>query len=110
VDEQDELVELADAIDAVRQQLIAAQARSRRIVAGQVLTFAVGKVQIEFSGTVKKTAGGEAKAAFYVVSLGASAGRESTATHKVSIELIPRAADGTDFVVSDDTDTPPPAR
>jgi hypothetical protein len=109
VDEPDGLVELADAIDAVRQQLIAAQARSRRIVAGQVLTFAVGTVQIEFSGEVRKTLGGDAKAEFYVVSLGGSGERATTATHKVSVELVPRAADGGDFLVSDPSDTPPPA-
>ena len=108
--ESDGLVELSDALDAVRQQLSAAQVRSRRTVAGQVLTFAVGKVQIEFSGGVRRTVGADAKAEFYVVSLGGSGARESTAMHKVSIELIPRAADGTDFYVSDLTDTPPPAR
>jgi hypothetical protein len=50
VGENDGRVELSDAIGVVREQLIAAQAAGRRTVAGQELTFAVGKVSIEFSG------------------------------------------------------------
>jgi hypothetical protein len=37
-------VELADAIGLVRQQLVTAQLAGRQVVAGRVLTFAVGKV------------------------------------------------------------------
>jgi hypothetical protein len=47
---EDGLVELADAIVAVRQQLIAAQARSLRIVAGQELIFTVGAVAVAKAG------------------------------------------------------------
>ena len=54
---EDGLVELSDAIEVVREQLITAQTAGRRAVAGRVLTFAVGKVSIEFSGEVKKVAG-----------------------------------------------------
>lgn len=50
----DDLVELAAAIEAVREQLIAAQ----RAGVGQPLSFAVGEVEIEFAGEVKRVAGG----------------------------------------------------
>jgi hypothetical protein len=52
VGEDDGLVELSDVIGAVREQLIAAQTSGRRTMAGQVLTFAVGKVSIEVADGV----------------------------------------------------------
>ena len=53
----DGLVELSDAIGAVREQLVAAQLAGRRVVAGQVLTFAVDRVEIEFSGEGEENRG-----------------------------------------------------
>jgi hypothetical protein len=43
-------VELSDAIGIVREQLVTAQLAGQQTVAGRVLTFAVGKVTVEFSG------------------------------------------------------------
>ena len=54
----DGLLQLPDAIGLVRQQLVAAQLEGRRVVAGKVATFAVGKVTLELTGEVKKTIGG----------------------------------------------------
>jgi hypothetical protein len=108
VGEDDGLVELSEAIGVVREQLIAAQAAGRRTVAGQVLTFSVGKVSIEFSGEVKKTAGGSGGLKFWVVSADAKAERSKSASHKVSIELIPLTRDGESFRVADGVAAPPP--
>lgn len=105
--DDDGLVELADAIGVVREQLVAAQLAGRRVVAGQVLTFAVGKVSVEFSGEVKKVAGGRGGVKFWVVTADAKGEWSRAATHKVSIELIPQRPDGSSFVVNDDVDTLP---
>ena len=94
VGEDDGLVELSDAIGVVREQLIAVQVAGRRAVAGQVLTFAVGKVSIEFSGEVKKTGGGSGGLKFWVVTAEAKAERSSAASQKVTIELIPLPGTG----------------
>jgi hypothetical protein len=104
---EDGVVELADAIGVVREQLVAAQLAGRRVVAGQVLTFAVGKVSVEFSGEVKKVAGGSGGVKFWVVTADAKGERSSSATHKVSIELIPRNPDGSSFVVNEQLDAIP---
>jgi hypothetical protein len=103
----DGLVELSDAIGAVREQLVAAQLAGRRVVAGQVLTFAVDRVEIEFSGEVKKTEGGGGGVKFWVLTADAKAERSSGAAHKVTIELIPQTSDGKSFLVADGVDAPP---
>jgi len=91
----DGLVELSDAIEVVREQLVTAQLTGRRVVAGQVLTFAVGKVTVEFSGEVKRVDGVGGEVKFWVVTADARAERSTGASHKVTVELIPQAPDGT---------------
>lgn len=105
---EDGLVELSDAIEIVREQLVTAQLAGRRVVAGRVLNFAVGKVVIEFSGEVKKTAGVNGGFKFWVVTGDGKAERVTGASHKVSIELLPLSPDGTSFIVADGVDAPPP--
>jgi len=73
----DGLLELADAIGLVRQQLVAAQLEGRRVVAGKVATFAVGKVTLELTGEIKKTIGGSGGATFWVFTANAKAERTS---------------------------------
>ena len=104
---EDGLVELSDAIGIVREQLVTAQLAGRRVVAGRVLTFAVGKVVIEFAGEVKKVVGGSGGVKFLVITANAKAERSSGATHKVTIELIPQGPDGESFIVADGVDAPP---
>jgi hypothetical protein len=106
--DEDGLVELSDAIGVVREQLIAAQRDGRRVVAGRVLTFAVGKVVLEFSGEVKRSVGASGGVKFWVVTADAKADRTSGTAHKVTVELIPQNLDGTSFVVADGIDAPPP--
>lgn len=104
---EDGLVELSDAIAVVREQLVAAQLAGRQVVAGQVVQFAVGKVTIEFSGDVKKVAGGGGGVKFLVFSADAKLEHTAGAGHKVTVELVPQRPDGTSFVVADGVDGPP---
>lgn len=105
--DDDGLVELSDAIGMVREQLVAAQLAGCQVVAGQVLTFAVGKVSIEFVGEVKRTAGGSGGLKFWVLTAQAKVERSNSATHKVSVELIPQSRDGNPFIVAGGVDAPP---
>ena len=105
----DGLLELSEAIGLVRQQLVAAQLEGRRVVAGKVATFAVGKVVLEFTGEIKKTVGGGGGVKFWVVTADAKAEHVRGAGHKVSIELVPQGKDGETFIVSGGVDAPPPA-
>jgi len=104
---EDGLVELSDAIEVVREQLVTAQLAGGRAVAGRKLTFAVGKVSIEFSGEVKRVGGAGGGVKFWVLTADAKAERSTSAAHKVTVELIPQTPDGASFVVADDVDAPP---
>lgn len=103
----DRSIELTDAIAAVRQQLVAAQLAGRQVVAGRVLTFAVGKVELELSGEIKWVAGGGAGAKFWVLSADTKVERSSGHVHKIRVELIPEGPDGETFHVSGELDSPP---
>lgn len=107
VSEDDGLVKLSDAIGMVREQLVAAQVAGRQVVSGQVVTFAVGKVPIEFSGEVKKVTSGGGGLKFWVLTAEAKAERSSGAMHKVSVELVPQTPEGKSFIVADGVDAPP---
>lgn len=104
---EDGFVELSTAIGVVREQLIAAQAAGQQSVAGQDLKFAVGKVVMEFTGEVRKTAGGSGGFKFWVVTAEAKGERTSGASHKVTVELIPQTVEGASFVINDELDAPP---
>ncbi len=101
------LVELSDAINAVRQQLVAAQLDGRRTVAGQVLTFGVGKVSLEFTGEMRTTGGGSGGVKFWVITADAKAERSASSGHKITIELSPQTPDGAAYRVSGGVDSPP---
>lgn len=101
------MVELAEAIDAVRAQLVAAQKLGLDSAAGDALRFAVGKVSIQFSGEVSTTGGGSGGVKFWVVAAEAKAERTSGASHTVTVELIPQTPQGASFVVSDNLDALP---
>jgi hypothetical protein len=105
----DGLIELADAIRLVREQLVAAQMTGRQRVDGRVVEFAVGKVTIEFAGEVKKVIGGTGGMKFLVFTADGKLERSTGATHKVTVELTPQRPGGGGFIVSEDIDGPPPA-
>ncbi|MFJ8312302.1 MULTISPECIES: trypco2 family protein [unclassified Streptomyces] len=83
-------IELADAIESVRDQLTEAAGRA----AGQPLVFELGDIHMEFTLELRKELKGGAKVRAWVVDAGADAGRSTGRTHKVSFTLKPHAADG----------------
>jgi hypothetical protein len=78
-------------------------------VAGQSLAFAVGKVSIEFAGEVKRVAGGSGGVKFWVVTADAKGERTRSASHKVTVELVPQTSQGAPFIVADEADAPTPS-
>jgi hypothetical protein len=81
-------VELADAVEAVRQGLIAGAARG----AGQAVRFEVGEIHMEFTVALERarTAGGGIKA--WVIEAGTDTTSTAGRTHTVSLTLRPRDA------------------
>ncbi|AEM88594.1 trypco2 family protein [Streptomyces violaceusniger] len=88
-------IELADAVAAVRDELLEAAARG----AGQDLAFKVGPVELEFA--VELRADAKAKTGFkaWVISADAEAGVTRGRTHRVTLTLTPQRPDGSDLLV-----------
>ncbi|MCT2583347.1 trypco2 family protein [Actinophytocola gossypii] len=93
-------IELADAVSAVRDELLTAAARA----AGADIEFVVGPVELEFA--LELRADTKAKAGFkaWVVSGDVEAGAARARTHRVKVTLTPRRAGGGDLLVSADPD------
>ncbi|MEU8629886.1 trypco2 family protein [Streptomyces sp. NPDC048669] len=79
-------IELADAVESVRNQLIEAATRGT----GRPLAFEVGDIQMEFTLELRKEVKGSARVKAWVVEAGADAGRTTGQTHKVAFTLKPR--------------------
>ena len=92
---------LADAISALREELIVAQRNLASAEAhdgnAQVPRFTLGPVSMEF--LVEVSGGGTAGVKFWVVEVGGSAQR--TASQRITITLTPTDAQGHDLVVGD---------
>ncbi|MFD9306841.1 trypco2 family protein [Streptomyces sp. NPDC060048] len=91
-------IELANAVAAVRDELLEAAARG----AGQDLAFEVGPVELEFA--VELRADLKAKAGFkaWVVTGDVETGAARARTHRVKITLTPRRSGGGDLLVGGD--------
>lgn len=85
-------IELADAVEAVRQGLITGAARG----VGQAVRFEVGEIHMEFAVQLQRTRTGSGGVKAWVVEVGGEAERGSERTHTVSFTLRPKdAATGT---------------
>lgn len=97
-----DLIPLADAISALREQLAEAQRRGE----GESLRFEVGPVEVTFQvvATIEQNASGKASVGFQLFGFGAegSAARTSSdaRTHSVTVSLTPKF-DGRTLEVSD---------
>ncbi|MFF4838345.1 trypco2 family protein [Streptomyces sp. NPDC001315] len=95
-------IELADAVAAMRDELLQAAARG----AGQDLTFKVGPVELEFAVELRTDA--KAKAGFkaWVVTGDVETGLVRARTHRVKIGLTPQRPDGGDLLIHGRPDQP----
>jgi len=90
-------IELADAVAAVRDELLVAAARG----VDQEIAFAVGPIELEFA--VELRADAKAKAGFkawVLASAEVEAGAGRTSTHRVKVTLTPKRPDGGDLSIS----------
>ena len=90
-DSDDSGMSLADAITAVRQNLIRAQREGE----GDDIRFTVGTVEMEFAVDVKKSAGaGISVNVLNLISLGGKGDVSRAETNRVKIALNPHTIDG----------------
>jgi hypothetical protein len=89
-------IELADAVAAVRDELLNAAARA----SGVGVEFVVGPIELEFGVELKRDV--KAKTGFkaWVVSGDLEGGIAQGRTHKVKVTLTPRKPDGSDWRVA----------
>ncbi|MGC5365161.1 trypco2 family protein [Streptomyces sp. DT24] len=81
-------IELADAVESVRNQLIEAAARAT----GHPVAFEVGDIQMEFTLELRREVKGGGKVKAWVVEAGADVARATGRTHKVAFTLKPHNA------------------
>ena len=79
----DNRIELADAVQAVRDQLIIAAGRS----SGQDVAFEVGDIGLEFAVELRQEDKGGVKVKAWVVEAGVEGSDATTRTHRVSVTL-----------------------
>ena len=79
----DDAIELADAVQAVRDELITAAGRST----GQDLVFELGDIQLEFSVELRKEAAGGLRVKAYVLEASMDGRGARTHTHRVAVTL-----------------------
>ena len=76
-------IELADAVQTIRDELLTAARRS----AGQDVVFELGDIQMEFTVEIRKEIKAGARVKAWVVDAGADGTRTDSRTHKVSFTL-----------------------
>jgi hypothetical protein len=81
-------MDLADAVEAVRQGLMAGAARG----ADSTLRFEVGEIRMDFAVQLQRVRTGRGGVKAWVVEAGADTSRTSAATHTVSFTLRPMDA------------------
>lgn len=89
-------IELADAVAAIRDELLTAAGRG----AGQAVEFVVGPIEMEFA--VELRADAKAKVGFkawVLASAEAEAGVGRTSTHRVTLTLTPKRPGGGDLLI-----------
>jgi len=89
-------IELADAVAAVRGELLEAAARG----SGREIAFAVGPIEMEFAVELRADAKAKAGLKAWVLSADVEAGVAWGRSHRVKVTLIPKRADGGDLLIA----------
>ncbi|MEU5164477.1 trypco2 family protein [Streptomyces sp. NPDC020875] len=95
-------IDLADAVDAVRAQLVTAAARAN----GSPVRFEVDGIELEFTVELRRDTTGGGRVRAWVVDAGAERTTGTGRTHRVAVTLTPRGAGTNDswLVGNDDLD------
>lgn len=97
-------VDLASAIEVLRQELLKAQLDG----AGRDVSFDVVKATVEFTIEAKTTGGGGVGLRFGLFSVDAKADQTSGSGHKLTLELTPANPSGGAFRVASGASAPTP--
>ncbi|MFF0515508.1 trypco2 family protein [Streptomyces sp. NPDC004250] len=81
-------VELAKAVQSLRDELLEAAARG----AGQAVRFAVDSIELEFSVELRNDIAGKAGVKAWVITAGTDVSRGRVDTHRVKLTLSPKDA------------------
>jgi hypothetical protein len=95
-------IELADAVAAVRDELLEAAARG----AGSDVRFGVGEVVLEFTVELREDSTAKAGIKAWVVTAGVEGSSGRADTHRVSVTLHPRSKSGGEVVIAGDVGRP----
>jgi Trypsin-co-occurring domain 2 len=94
---QDDWLDLADAITLIRGQLLEAQSR----VGKSPIRLTIEEVSIDIAVELEKTGGVDGSLRFGVVSASGQGERRTQGTHRVTLTLKPSRRGGGDLEVSD---------
>lgn len=101
----EEIVDLADAIALVRDQIVEARRRIEQPGAGGGVEFGLGEITVELGMELTRTKGGSGGLRFGVVGVGADFGAKlesaDKSMHKVTVRLTPRLPGGGEVDVKD---------
>ncbi|MFF4122127.1 trypco2 family protein [Microbispora rosea] len=98
-------LDVTDAIEAVRRQLI----QAKNSADGSDLEFELGDVELEFNVSVTRDAKLNGQIKVWVIGIGATEGLNESRTHRLKVTLKPRIRESDQpWRVSDRESTPPP--
>ncbi|MFC8722431.1 trypco2 family protein [Kitasatospora sp. NPDC057198] len=97
-------IELADAVAAVRNELLKAQ----QLGSGQELLFEVGPIEMEFEVELRADAKAAGKFKVWALSAEAEGGVSRGRTHRISFTLTPRQAGRPDLLIASEGNGPRP--
>jgi hypothetical protein len=101
----EEMIDLADAITLVRDQIIEARKRIDQPGSDGGVRLSLGEVTVEFGVELTQTKGGSGGLKLAVVGVGADFGakleKADKSTHKVTVRLTPRLSGGSEVNVQD---------
>lgn len=95
-------IELADAIQALRDELV----RAQRSKDSNDILFQIKDIELEMQFQVSRSAGADGGIKFWLISLGAKGEQGSTATHTVKLKLQALTPEGGDVSIHDLTARP----
>ncbi|WP_438319741.1 trypco2 family protein (plasmid) [Streptomyces sp. HUAS TT3] len=95
-------IELADAVEVIRNELLAASARG----AGSGVKFLVGPIEMEFALELRADATARAGFKAWVVSAEAGGGVARTSTQRVKFSVTPQSSGGGDLLISGSAERP----
>jgi hypothetical protein len=89
-------IELAEAVAAVRAELLEAARRG----ADQEVSFVVGPIEMEFAVELRRDARAKAGLKAWVLSADVEGGVQRGSTHRVTVTLTPKRPGGGDLLIS----------